>query len=89
MTKLTPEQIVEHRARIEASPQYQLYRAQMQLNTLKRQIADTDYLTLKKADGALTAAEYEPHKQQRAQLRADIRQAEAVVLDLRKQIKGV
>ncbi len=39
---------------------------------LKAELAETDYLCLKYTDGALTAEEYAPIRQQRAEYRAEI-----------------
>ncbi len=40
--------------------------------SLEAELATTDYMCLKFTDGALTAAEYEPIRQQRAEYRAEI-----------------
>ena len=53
--------------------------ARAELYVKLTELKETDYLTLKKADGALTAAEYEPYKQQRAQLRVRIRELESII----------
>ena len=55
----------------------------VKLNELK----NTDYKLLKYMDGELTAEEYEPFKQQRAQLRVRIRELESEINTLREQLK--
>ena len=49
------------------------------ISQLKWQLAKTDYKCLKHADGELTDEEYEPVKQERHNLRIQIRELEAAI----------
>lgn len=51
--------------------------ARAELYAKLNQLKATDYKLLKYIDGELTAAEYEPIRQERAQLRVRIRELEA------------
>ena len=53
--------------------------AQAELYVKLNELKNTDYKLLKYMDGELTAAEYEPHKQRRAQLRVRIRELENII----------
>lgn len=55
--------------------------AQAELYVKHTELKNTDYKLLKYMDGALTDAEYEPIKEQRAELRRQIN-------DLETQLKG-
>jgi hypothetical protein len=49
---------------------------QIEINTYKQLLTQTDYKSLKHADGALTDEEYQPTKEQRASWRARINELE-------------
>ena len=53
--------------------------ARAELYVKHTELKNTDYKLLKYMDGELTTAEYEPIKQQRAQLRVRIRELEAII----------
>ena len=46
------------------------------IRELKQELANTDYLSIKHSDGAISDEEFEPIKEQRAQWRAEINEIE-------------
>lgn len=53
--------------------------AQAELYAKQNTLKATDYKVLKHIDGELTTAEYEPIKQERAELRVRIRELESII----------
>lgn len=51
----------------------------VEIETLKQQLADTDYQAIKYAEGQLTAEEYEPIKTQRQEWRDRINELEQII----------
>lgn len=48
-----------------------------EIKALKQKLAETDYKTLKYVEGAYTAEEFEPYKQERQLMRIRIRELES------------
>lgn len=60
----------------------ELEKAYEELWKAKKTLSDTDYRTLKYVDGLYTEEEYAPYKEERAQLRQAVRDAQAKVDEL-------
>ena len=71
------------RERIEARKNNPL----LKILRLKRQLANTDYQAIKYAEGEMTATEYEPIRQKRAEWRTEINRLQEAIKQLRLQTK--
>ena len=75
--------IVEHFKKIQSSPTYSY---QQKISELKLKLSATDYKAIKYAEGLISPEEYAPIKAEREAWRAEIREAEAKITELKSSV---